>query len=270
MIVIEPSWIAFAEGLATLARATLHAQASRPRAVDFKSDKSFVTDMDMAIEVAMRAEIRKAFPDHGILGEEIASENPDAEWCWILDPIDGTAAFVAGMPVYGTLIALAHRGAPCLGVIDFPVTGERWVGAKGQATTLNGVACQVRKGVPFDRAMLSASNPDFFGPEEMPVLQALSGVTAWRIYGGAAMSYGRLASGRIDLSVDASLKIHDYAAFVPILEGAGGIITDWEGEPLHIGSGPHVLAAGDAANHAAALAMIRKAWPGKRQNGAGA
>lgn len=268
MVVIEPSWIAFAEGLATLARATMHGQASRPQSVDFKSDKSFVTDMDMAIEVAMRAEIRKAFPDHGILGEEIASENPDAEWCWILDPIDGTAAFVAGMPVYGTLIALAHRGAPCLGVIDFPVTSERWVGAKGHATTLNGSPCQVRKGVPLERAMLSASNPDFFGPEDMPVLQALSAVTAWRIYGGAAMSYGRLASGRIDMSVDASLKIHDYAAFVPILEGAGGIITDWDGAPLRIDSGPHVLAAGDAQNHAVALAMIGKVWPDAKRGGA--
>lgn len=255
---IDPSWIQFAEGLAEIARAMITAQQGRPAAVDFKSDKSFVTDMDVAIEAALRAEIRKTFPGHGILGEEADSENPDAEWCWILDPIDGTAAFVAGMPVYGSLIALAHRGQPCLGVMDFPVTRERWVGARGQATTRNGQVCRVRSGVPLRQAIQSASNPDFFSGPEAAVLAAVSAETAWRIYGGAALSYGRLASGLIDLSIDASLKIHDFAPFVPIIEGAGGVITDWQGQPLRIGSGSRILAAGDRANHEAALTLVQR------------
>ena len=132
------------------------------------------------------------------------------------------------------------------------------MGAKGRETTLNGQPCQTRRGEGLTDAIMSASNPDFFGTEEKPVLAALSAATAWRVYGGAALSYGRLASGRIDLSLDAGLKVHDYAAFVPILEGAGGIITDWQGRKLTLDSGPHVLAAGDVRRHAAALDLIRK------------
>lgn len=253
---IGPSLIAFAEDLADNARSMLLAR-DKPQSVDFKSDRSFVTDLDVAIEARLRVLIRDAFPEHGILGEEAESENADAEWCWILDPIDGTAAFVAGMPVYGSLIALAYRGIPLLGVMDFPATSERWVGASGRETLYNGIPCSVRKGLPLSGAIQSASNPDFFSPEEKPVLAALSEKTAWRIFGGAALSYGRLASGRIDIAIDASLKIHDYAAFVPIIEGAGGMITDWRGDPLRIGSGQRVLAAGDPTNHTMALEIIQ-------------
>ena len=250
------AFVRFAERLADAAAAMI--EAGGASGTSMKPDRSFVTEMDLAIEARLREMIADEYPDHGILGEEFAATRLTAEYVWILDPIDGTAAFVAGMPVYGTLIALARNGLPVVGVIHFPATRERWVGAKGRETTLNGQPCQTRRGAALGDAIMSASNPDFFGAEEKPVLAALSAVTAWRVYGGAALSYGRLASGRIDLSLDAGLKIHDYAAFVPILEGAGGIITDWQGKPLTLDSGPHVLAAGDARRHAAALDLIRE------------
>ena len=183
----------------------------------------------------------------------------------MLDPIDGTAAFVAGMTVYSTLIALAHRQRPVLGIMHFPATGERWLGVAGEPTRLNGEPCHTRAGETLADAIQSTSSPDFFtaGPE-VRVLQALREQTAWRIYGGAAMSYGRLASGRTDIALDAGLKIHDYAPFVPVIEGAGGVISDWQGEPLTLSSGPRVLAAGDPRRHAAALVLVQRALRDER------
>lgn len=253
---MHDAFVRFAERLADAAAAMI--DAGHAGGTTVKPDRSFVTELDLAIEARLREMIGAEYPDHGILGEEFAATRPTAEHVWILDPIDGTAAFIAGMPVYGTLIALARNGAPEVGVIHFPATRERWVGAKGRPTTLNGQPCRTRRGAGLADAIMSASNPDFFDAAEKPVLAALSAATAWRVYGGAALSYGRLASGRTDLALDAGLKIHDYAAFVPILEGAGGIITDWRGRPLTLDSGPQVLAAGDARRHAAALDLIRE------------
>lgn len=252
-------YVEFAGRLADIAAGMVQRHAAGPSRATLKPDRSFVTELDLAIEKELRAAIEREFPEHGILGEEFPAVRPDAEWIWVLDPIDGTVAFMAGMPVHGTLIALAHRRVPVVGVIHFPSTHERWVGARGQPTRLNGEACATRAGETLEGAIQSSSNPDFFDVSEKPVLDAISRRTAWRVYGGAAMSYGRLASGRIDVAVDTGLKIHDFAPFVPIIEGAGGMITDWEGAPITLDSGPRILAAGDARRHAAALAVIRSA-----------
>jgi inositol-phosphate phosphatase / L-galactose 1-phosphate phosphatase / histidinol-phosphatase len=251
-------YIQFAEALADEAAAMVDAHAKKPLGTTVKADKTFVTELDLAIETQLRARILARFSDHGIFGEEFAPVRIDAEWVWTLDPIDGTMALVAGMAVYSTLIALTHRGVPVVGVMHFPATQQRWVGAAGQATTCNGEACHTREGATLSDAIQSASSPDFFKqPEEQRALAALTAQTAWRIYGGAAMSYGRLAMGRIDVAIDAGLKVYDYAPFVPIVEGAGGKITDWQGRPLTLRSGSQVVAAGDARRHAAALELIQ-------------
>ncbi len=252
------AFVSFAERLADAAAAMIGDGAGGPAGSRTKPDKSFVTELDLAIERRLRDMIAAEYPDHGILGEEFDAKQPAAEFVWILDPIDGTAAYVAGMPVYGTLIALAHRGEPVVGAMHFPATGERWIGARGRPTTHDGAICRTRPGDDLPGAIMSASNPDFFDVQEKRALAALSACTAWRIYGGAALSYGRLASGRTDIALDAGLKIHDFAAFVPIIEGAGGVITDWRGDRLTLASGPRVLAAGDARRHAAALEIIRE------------
>ena len=225
-----------------------------------KPDRSFVTATDRAVEERLREMIADRFPQHGILGEEGQDVAPGANHVWVLDPIDGIAAFVAGVPVHGTLIALAQGGVPVLGLIDMHVTGQRWVGAAGQLTQLHHrgqiTVCRTRRGVGLDRAILSASNPDFFSEAERPALDALRKATAWRVWGASCMAYGLLASGRIDLSLDTALAVHDWAPFAPIIEGAGGKVTDWQGRPLRLDSGPQVLAAGDPTLHQQALALI--------------
>ena len=250
-------WLAFAVELADAAHAMLApAGRIRPDAV-VKPDRSFVTSLDGEIEVRLRGMIEARFPSHGILGEEGDPSRIDAECVWILDPIDGTAPFIAGVPVYGTLISLAVSGTPVLGIIDQAATADRWIGAQGRQTRHTAGPCKTRACPDLRQAIMTTSNPDFFAPAERPALDALRGVTAWRIYGGCCMSYGLLASGRTDVAIDTGLKIYDYAPFVPIIEGAGGVITDWEGHPLTLTSGPRILAAGDPARHREALALVQ-------------
>ena len=247
----------FAEHLTRISRGMLEpVLGARPDA-ELKPDKSFVTALDKAIEQRLRREITARHPDHGIMGEEEGHERPEAAIQWILDPIDGTAAFIAGIPVFGTLVALAVEATPVIGVIDLPSTRDHWLGVAGQPTFRNGAACHTRACTRLEDAILSTSNPDFYAPHELPVLEKLKPLTRWRVYGGSAMSYGLLASGRIDVSVDTRLAVHDFAGFRPIIEGAGGVITDWQGNPVTITSGPRILAAGDPARHAEALAHIK-------------
>lgn len=250
--------VEFAHHLADEAAAMIESASDTVPGTMVKADRTFVTALDLDIERRLRAHIHAHYPDHGIVGEEFEAQSAHAEWVWTLDPVDGTMALVAGIPVYSTLISLSHRGIPVIGVMHFPAIRMRWAGAKDRPTTCNGAVCQTRAGAELHDAIQSASSPDFFAAgEEKSALAALCGQTAWRIYGAAALSYGRLAMGRTDLAIDAGLKVHDYAPFVPIVEGAGGTITDWSGQPITLKSGPRVLAAGDARRHAATLAVIQ-------------
>jgi inositol-phosphate phosphatase / L-galactose 1-phosphate phosphatase / histidinol-phosphatase len=259
---VPASVVAFALELANEADAMLRAAAQARVQTTMKPDKTFVTDLDLAIEARLRERIVAAYPNHGIWGEEFAVTAPDAQYVWTLDPIDGTMAFVAGSPVYSTLIALCERGVPVLGVMHFPATDERWVGVQGGRTTYNGTACNTADMKTLGKAIMTASSPDFFKqPEEKSALNELVQHTAWRVYGTAAMAYGRLASGRTHIAIDAGLKTYDYAPFVPIIEGAGGRITDWQGDALHLRSGSHVLAAASAALHVHALAHVKQFAP---------
>ena len=254
---MNQTYISFANSLADEAAGMIKSQASRSLGTTAKADKTFVTEMDLLIETRLRERINSAYPNHGIVGEEFGAEMIDSEWVWTLDPIDGTMALVAGIPVYSTLICLLQGGVPVLGLMHFPAIDTRWVGAKGCGTTCNGVVCHTRPGSQLSDAIQTVSSPDFFTTQfENRALQAVSAQTAWRVYGAAALSYGRLALGRTDVAIDSGLKIYDYAPFVPIIEEAGGKITDWAGQPLSLKSGSRVLAAGDARRHDAALALI--------------
>ena len=231
--------------------------------VEAKADASLVTALDRAIEAELRAAIEAEHPTHGVIGEEHGSLRPKAECVWVLDPIDGTAPFIAGVPVFGTLIALLWRGTPVLGVMDFPVTGDRWVGVHGLPTRHRGQPCRTRACTNLAEAMMTTSSPDFYAAHEAPALQALRSRTRWRIYGGCCLAYGLLASGRTDLALDANFKLYDYAPFVPVLQGAGGVITDWEGRALTLENpSTRILAAGDPALHRQALALVQDALAG--------
>jgi myo-inositol-1(or 4)-monophosphatase len=235
---------------------------------DLKGDASPVTIADRTAEQAMRAVLRERFPEHGILGEEFGLERPQARLRWVLDPIDGTRAFITGRPTFGTLIGLLEDGVPVLGIIDQPVTHERWIGEAGQPTRFSGPL----RGTPSCRscpdlaqAELSCTSIDMYSREELVRWNRLR-AAARRVYFGAdCYQYGLLALGQIDVVAEADLKVWDWAALAPVVEGAGGRITDWEGrglrvapdaDPASLGRAGPVLAVGDAALHAPALRLL--------------
>lgn len=218
-----------------------------PVAVDEKADETPVTAADTEAETAMRALIRARFPRHGILGEEHDDVNPGASYLWVLDPIDGTKGFLAGKPIFGTLIGLVRDGQPILGVIEQPVIGERWIGVGGSSTTLNGRPLRTRTCASLDRAILNTTGPDLFPGQTYAGFARLSGRVKRTLYGGDCYAYGLLACGFIDLVAEAGLKPHDFCALAPVVEGAGGTMTDWSGRPLDLASDGTVLACGDPA-----------------------
>ncbi len=221
-------------------------------ALEDKDDASPVTLADRAAEAAMRRILSAERPGDGIIGEEYGAERPGATRQWVLDPIDGTTSFIAGRAIFGTLIALMEGGWPVLGVIDQPVVRERWVGATGSATTLNGVEARARLCSPLDQAVLATTSPHLFNAADGLNFMNLATKVAQKriIYGGDCYNFALLASGHIDLVIEAGLKLHDFAALVPVVEGAGGMMCDWNGEPLNADSadaGGHVIALGDPA-----------------------
>ena len=221
-----------------------------------KRDSSPVTIADKEAEAAMRALIQKTFPAHGIFGEEHGSHQSDAEYVWVLDPIDGTQAFVTGKPIFGTLIALLKEGAPVLGVMDMPALHERWVGALGRPTTFNGQPVTTRACADLSRAWLYATSPQMFPGADFDAFERLRLSCRRAVYGGECEAYGLLANGTVDLVCESTMQPYDYCALVPIVSGAGGVITDWQGRPLGMESDGRVLAAGDARMHAAAMRVL--------------
>lgn len=227
--------------------------------VEAKGDASPVTEADRAAERAIRDLLAARLPSHGVIGEEYGEDRPDAEWAWVLDPIDGTRAFVTGRPLFGTLIGLLHRGVPVLGIIDQPVTGERWIGVAGQPTRLRspiGGAVGCRPCATLDQAELSCTSPDMFDAATAPRFAAMKAAARRTTWGGDCIAYGLLAIGLVDVVVDATMKPWDWAALVPVIEGAGGRCTDWAGRPLRLESDGSVLAVGDPALLPAASAIL--------------
>jgi inositol-phosphate phosphatase / L-galactose 1-phosphate phosphatase / histidinol-phosphatase len=244
--------VALAHRLADAARPIVASHFRTQVAIDDKSDASPVTIADRDAETAMRRLLASQVPQHGVFGEEHGAERTDAEYVWVLDPIDGTKAFITGLPIFGTLIALLHRGKPVLGVIDQPILGERWLGVAGQPSTLNGKPIQVRACPALDRAYMYSTAPIMFPGEVEKRHATLAKQVKLFRWGGDCYAYGLLAAGHVDLVVENSLKLYDFAALVPVIKGAGGLITDWRGGELDMKSDGSVLAAGDPAVHRAA------------------
>jgi inositol-phosphate phosphatase/L-galactose 1-phosphate phosphatase/histidinol-phosphatase len=225
-------------------------------AIDDKPDRTPVTAADRAAEEAMRRIIEQRFPDHGILGEEFGRVRDDAEFVWVLDPIDGTKSFISGVPLFGTLIALTRAGRPILGVIDQPISRERWLGVAGCHSTLNGAPIRCRASPGLASATLFATTPDMFHGSDAALFARVSSAVKLTRFGADCYAYGLLAAGFIDLVLEASLKPYDFCAIAPIVEGAGGIATNWNGAALDLASDGHILVAGDRRTHDAALALL--------------
>ncbi len=185
-----------------------------------------------------------------MIGEEHGADRPDAEWVWVVDPIDGTRAFVTGRPLFGSLVGLLHEGRPVLGLIDQPVTGERWIGVAGRPTTFRapfGGTATCRPCPRVAEAELSCTSPDMFLPGDREGFERLRGAARRVTWGGDCYAYGLLALGLVDVVAEATMKIWDWAALVPVVEGAGGRVTGWQGETLEPGAEGRVLAVGDPA-----------------------
>jgi inositol-phosphate phosphatase / L-galactose 1-phosphate phosphatase / histidinol-phosphatase len=241
--------IALINRLADAAGAAIRPYFRNDHGLEHKEDQSPVTLADREAETAIREILANERPHDGIIGEEFGAEREDASRQWVIDPIDGTVSFAAGRPIFGTLIALMQDGWPVLGLIDQAIIGERWVGGAGHPTIFNGVAARTRSCAALSDAVLATSGPHYFSDHEAEHFMALAAKTSHRrmVWGGDCYNYALLASGQIDLVVEAGLKLHDLAALAPVVEAAGGIMCDWSGEPLNADSKGDVIALGDPA-----------------------
>lgn len=253
---VPSNLVALAHRLADAARPIASRYFRTGVTVDDKSDLSPVTIADREAETAMRELLDRQVPDHGVFGEEHGAVRTDAEYVWVLDPIDGTKAFITGLPLFGTLIGLFHRGKPVLGIIDQPILQERWLGVDGERSTLNGRPISVRACESVASAYMYSTAPAMFAGGYAKPHQALTEKVKLFRWGGDCYAYGLLAAGHVDLVVEADLKLYDYAALIPVIAGAGGVITDWKGKALDMQSDGAVVAAGDAAVHRAALDIL--------------
>ncbi|WP_029604509.1 inositol monophosphatase family protein [Kozakia baliensis] len=249
---------------AEIARVQIRPHFRKPIGIENKEDASPVTLADRAAEQAMRDIISQNHPDHGILGEEFGQSAGQGDWTWVLDPIDGTRAFITGRPSFTTLIALLYRGRPVLSLIDQPLTGERWLGRAGSPTCFEGASFPGQVGTracgSLAEAELSCTSPDMLIPPFDGRFSSLKQKVRRTSWGGDAYGYGLLALGQIDLIAECTMKPWDWAALVPIIEGAGGFISDWQGNPLTLDSDGTVLACGSLSLQEEAVSALRASF----------
>jgi myo-inositol-1(or 4)-monophosphatase len=251
----------FAHRLADAARAVIRPYFRRRIDVVDKGVAGFfdpVTEADRRAEETMRALICNAFPSDGILGEELGQTPGESGFVWILDPIDGTRAFIAGQPLWGTLIALERNGTPVIGILDQPFLDERFTGLGGATEFRNAATnqmLQTRSCARLADAVICTTHPMLhFNEAERQRYWNVEKHCRLSRYGGDCYAYGLVALGFVDLVIETDLKRWDIAPLIPIIEGAGGVVTNWEGRPMH--EGGRVIAAGDARVHAEALRIL--------------
>ncbi len=250
-------FIEFAHTLADTSGPILRHYFRKPIAVEHKADSSPVTLADREAEAALRSLIEQRYPQHGFLGEESGSFNPDAEYRWVIDPIDGTKNFMIGKPIFGTLIALIHKGSPVLGIIDCPLTDERWSGYHHTAFINNTSVSVDKNNKQLNECTLSTTSPYLFSTDKKPRFDAIRASVRHTVYGNDCYAYGLLASGHLDLVVESGLKRHDVMALIPVIKGAGGIITDWEGSDITCGTEEtDVIASAHPVAHTEALRLL--------------
>jgi myo-inositol-1(or 4)-monophosphatase len=218
-----------------------------------------VTAADRAAEAAMRALIKRTFPEHGIVGEELGADRPDAEYVWVLDPIDGTKSFICGLPAWGTLIALTRNGVPIYGMMHQPFTREHFSG-DGRGARYRGPAgdraLRVRPCATLGDAIMLTTSPLLMNEADRQAFRRVEKDVRLSRYGGDCYAYCVLAAGHVDLLIETELKPHDVLALIPIIEGAGGIMTTWDNGRPH--NGGRIIAAGDKRVHEQAMALLNE------------
>lgn len=254
-----PDLIDFAARLADAAADVIRPRFRVPIAVDIKSDASPVTEADRAAELAMRRLIEAERPDDGVQGEEFGHRDGAGDWHWILDPIDGTKSFVTGSTMFGTLIALTYRGEAALGLMHQPVTNERWLAHGAAPTTLNGDPVRGRACDRLGDAVVFTSGLEYYRDgDNRAVFERLHDATRFTRFSGDCYAVGLLAMGFVDIVIEGTMHVHDFAALVPIVENAGGRISDWQGRPLDMRRPSEVVAVGDPALHEAVIDVLAR------------
>jgi myo-inositol-1(or 4)-monophosphatase len=253
---------AFIDNLATISGETILPFFRTALGIDDKDRNGRfdpVTAADRAAEQAMRTLIRRSFPEHGIIGEEFGTERGDAEYVWILDPIDGTKSFIAGMPLWGTLVALMRMGEPVFGMMHQPFMRERFAG-DGLAARYRGPAGErdlhVRPCAGVSDAILFTTSPLLMNDDDRARFRKVEDAAKLSRYGGDCYAYCMLAAGHVDLVIEAELKPYDIVPLIPIIRGAGGIVTSWDGGPAEAGG--RIVAAGDRRVHEDALNILAR------------
>jgi myo-inositol-1(or 4)-monophosphatase len=253
---------AFVDELATVSGETIRPFFRSALGVENKSHTGGfdpVTQADRAAEAAMRALIKRTFPEHGVVGEEFGADRPDAEYVWVLDPIDGTKSFICGLPAWGTLIALTRGGVPIYGMMHQPFTREHFSG-DGRGARYRGPAgdrvLRVRPCTTLGDAIMLTTSPLLMNEDDRQAFRRVEREVRLSRYGGDCYAYCVLAAGHVDLLIETELKPHDVLALIPIIEGAGGIITTWDNGRPH--NGGRIVAAGDKRVHEHAMALLNE------------
>lgn len=250
-------YLNFAQKLADESKLILQKKFRQKLQTGTKADNSPVTEADLAVEERLRSLIQTAFPDHGILGEELALKTANSDYQWSLDPIDGTKNFIAGLPTFSTLIGLRDSNGVCLGVLDMPILNERWCAVRNQGVFFNGKPCKVCRNTDLKQALLFATHPQIFEPRQKANFDILTQQVRWSQFGYDAYAYGLLATGFVDAVVEATLKRHDIVPLLLIVEQAGGVATDWQGESLLNEGWDGSMLAANPALHAQMLPFLQ-------------
>ncbi len=221
-----------------------------------KADSSLVSEADMAIEEFIRARIAKVFTRHCIIGEEMGGEGVSGSPTWVIDPIDGTASFLSGRPMFGIMLGFMDGGLPLAGGVQQPFTGEIGRGAGGERATHNGVVVTTSQVTELSEAIIATTSTGLFTASELDTFSQLQVQTRQLVQGGDCYNYAMLASGFIDVVMESGLKMHDIQPLIPIIEGAGGVVTNWSGEPLGLSTSYQVLAAANPELHSKAVDLL--------------
>ncbi|MZR31851.1 histidinol-phosphatase [Sneathiella litorea] len=246
----------FTCSLAATAASVTRSYFRKPIDVIQKLDNSPVTIADRECETRLREMITERYPEHGILGEEHGFDGAELSEIWVVDPIDGTKSFISGLPLYGTLIAYARDQDVQIGAISMPELEEFWVGVKGKGCFFNGVPCRTSDCKSLEDAILMTTSVEYFSPENRANFNKLSEKTRIRRYGGDCYIYAMVASGWADLAIETGLQSYDYMALVPVIEEAGGVITDWSGNRPDLNSNGTIIAAATKELHQQALSFL--------------
>ncbi len=239
--------VSFSTELAELSRSIIRSHPILDVNYEIKTDGSPVTSVDREVEQKLRERIDDRYPNHGVFGEEFPNRDTDADRVWVIDPIDGTKQYATGIPLYGTLIGLAEEGQFVFGVMDFPATGDRWIGGRDYPTRWNGRPVRAARCAELSLATVARDDSERGSTEDKLGSSRLAGAATLCICGAGSYGFAMVASGKLNISIDTGLDPFDFAAPVAIIEGAGGLARDWHGRPLTLESQGRTLFLSDAA-----------------------